>query len=228
MKLPICDITPFTMQDFPDYTACILWFAGCNMRCVYCHNPELVLGKKKLLAWQDVLQFLEERKKLLDGVVLSGGECTLSPELPEFIKYLRKIGYKIKLDTNGLLPDILQKLLLENQLDYIALDYKAPKDKFLDIVERGDFNEFKQSLEILCKNSVPFEVRTTVHTALLNEDDITKIIDDLQENNFTGNYYLQNYQDSPKTIKPMQKQVRKLDISMITQPDSFSIQMRNF
>jgi pyruvate formate lyase activating enzyme len=228
MKLPICSITPFTMQDFPNHTACILWFGGCNMRCGYCHNPELVLGKKKRLKWDDIYQFLDERRHLLDGVVLSGGECTLSPELPGFIKIIRKMDYKVKLDTNGLRPDILQALLTNAQLDFVALDYKAPEKKFLSIVGQGDFALFKRSLNMLCQQDVPFEVRTTIHTALMDTDDISAIINDLDHHGFTGNYYLQNYQQAPETICPMPAQNGRLNIAAIAQPKAFSMQLRNF
>ncbi len=228
MKLPICDITSFTLQDFPNHTACILWFGGCNMRCSYCHNPELVLGKKKLLPWQDIQQFLKERQKLLDGVVFSGGECTLSPELPELIKYVRELGYKVKLDTNGLRPEILDLLLTDQQLDYVALDYKAPRDKFKEITGKSQFDMFRKSLEMLCTNDVPFEVRTTVHTGLMDEKDIKVIMADLEHLGFNGNYYLQNFQPAPSTLRPLPEQLRKLDIHALPSSKAFTVHTRNF
>lgn len=228
MKLPICDITPFTLLDFPDHTACILWFGGCNMRCAYCHNPELVLGKKKRLPWKDVRQFLEERKDLLDGVVLSGGECTLSNDLPDFVKMLRKMGYKIKLDTNGLSPDVLDFLLTKKQLDYVALDYKAPRKKFQQITGKPHFDLFQHSLQMLCRSDVPFEVRTTVHTALMDEEDVKEIMSDLEQFGFKGTYYIQNFQPAEQTIQPLPEQERRLDVSVLRAPKQFALQMRNF
>lgn len=216
------------MQDFPDHTACILWFGGCNMRCAYCHNPELVLGKKQKLPWKDIRQFLQERKGLLDGVVLSGGECTLSPDLPELVKHIRKLGYKVKLDTNGLRPDVLDTLLSKKQLDYVALDYKAPRVKFAAVTGKPDFDRFHRSLEILCKSDVPFEVRTTVHTALLDEADIAAIMQDLQETGFTGDYYLQNFQSAQETLQPLPEQLRKMDIAALPAAGIFTVHTRNF
>jgi len=228
MKLPICDITPFTLQDFPDHTACILWFGGCNMRCAYCHNPQLVLGKKKRLDWKEIRQFLKERQNLLDGVVLSGGECTLTPDLPDFIKNLRKMGYKIKLDTNGLRPDVLDILLSNRQLDYVALDYKAPRNKFQRITGRSQFDTFRRSLEMLCAQDIPFEVRTTVHTGLMDESDVKAIMADLEQLNFRGNYYIQNFQPAPSTLQPLPEQLRKLDVQALPTPKAFAVQLRNF
>ena len=228
MNIPICDITPFTLQDFPGYTACILWFQGCNMRCVYCHNPELVLAQKKNIDQAYIMKFLEERRGLLDGVVLSGGECTLSPALPDFIKNLKIMGYKIKLDTNGLLPNVLESLITEEQLDYVALDYKAPRNKFKQITGRSQFDIFRKTLEILCNGKVQFEVRTTVHTYLLVEDDIKAIIEDLEELKFQGNYYIQNFRRAPSMLQALQEQVRKLDILALPTPGTFKIHLRNF
>jgi pyruvate formate lyase activating enzyme len=227
MNIPICDITPFTLQDFPEHTACILWFGGCNMRCVYCHNPELVTGKKKKLPTEDVISFLESRKSLLDGVVLSGGECTLSPQLPEFIRKIKIMGFKIKLDTNGNNPEMLEDLLVTNQLDYVAIDYKSPKEKFKTITGIGDFESFHNSLKLLCNGNTSFEVRTTVHTDLLQENDIVTIIKDLAENNFRGTYYIQNFIQN-ELLSPLPEQKQKLDLSLIEKPKNFTLDFRNF
>lgn len=226
-NLPICDITPFTMQDFPDHTACILWFGGCNFRCAYCHNPELVTGKKSKLPMLQIDSFLKSRIKLLDGVVLSGGECTLSKDLPLFIKYLKEFGYKIKLDTNGSNPVLLEKMLSDNLLDYIALDYKAPKSKFANITKWNHYEIFHKSLEILCSNNVAFEVRTTIHTDMLDQHDIEEIIKDLTECGFSGTYYLQNYIPS-KTLATIEDQEFFFDPKLLTTPKNFKIDIRNF
>jgi len=228
MKLPICDITPFTMQDFPYHTACIMWFGGCNMRCSYCHNPELVLGKKKRMQWEEISSFLNKRKGLLDGVVLTGGECTISKDIPEFIKYIRELGMKVKLDTNGLRPDVLDSLLADSLIDYVAIDYKAPEKKFSDITRTPNFNEFHSSLDILCKSSIDFEVRTTVHTDLLNKQDIEEIIKDLEDLNFKGNYYIQNFQPSPENIEPTPDQKYILNTDSLPSTEKFKIHTRNF
>ena len=128
-SLPIYSITPFTLLDFPGKTACIVWFSGCNMRCSYCHNPQIVKNKGRGNIRQ-VMEFLQKRAGLLDGLVLSGGEASVYPGLPDFIRKIRAMGYAVKLDTNGLRPDMLSGLLKEHLLDYMALDYKEPPQKF--------------------------------------------------------------------------------------------------
>ncbi|MCK5284279.1 MAG: anaerobic ribonucleoside-triphosphate reductase activating protein [Alphaproteobacteria bacterium] len=228
--LPIYDLTPFTMLDFPDKCAAIIWFSGCNMRCPYCHNPEIVKGKGNTKI-DDVLNFLEKRKSLLDGVVLSGGEASIYPGLPDFVRKVKEMGYAIKLDTNGTRPDLVKNFLEHGYLDYIALDYKAPPEKFKRITGFQKFETFLETLSILCKqNTVQFEIRTTVHTSLLNEQDITAIINDLSSKNYIGTYYVQNFQnnnDSP-TLEILPPQERILDISQLPQPKGFSIEFRNF
>ncbi len=169
MKLPITSITPFTFQDYPEHTACILWFSGCNMRCLYCHNPELVNGELKRLPYEQVTSFLESRAGLLEGVVLSGGECTLSSALPEFIRYIKSLEYKVKIDTNGTNPDLLERLLQEKLLDFVAMDFKAPEGKFQSITGLDGYEVFHSSLKILCKSNIDTAIRTTVHTNLINE-----------------------------------------------------------
>ncbi|HEX5710906.1 MAG TPA: radical SAM protein, partial [Sulfuricurvum sp.] len=100
------DITPFTLLDFPDTPAAIFWFAGCNLRCVYCYNPDIVFGVARIKE-EEALSFLRRRQGLLEGVVLSGGECTTYPHLLVFCRCIKSLGYTIKLDTNGMRPDVI-------------------------------------------------------------------------------------------------------------------------
>ncbi|MBP7189812.1 MAG: anaerobic ribonucleoside-triphosphate reductase activating protein [Rickettsiaceae bacterium] len=228
VKVPICDITPFTMQDFPEHIAAILWFAGCNLRCKYCHNPSLVFRKLPLLPWKDVSGFLESRKNLLDGIVLSGGECTLSHGLFSLITYIRDLGYKVKLDSNGLKPDVLEKLLSSGMLDYVALDFKAPEYKFSEVTSYDAFRKFDQSLKCLIESKIPLEIRTTVHTDLLSVPDINVMIEHLANSGFVGNYYLQNFRMSPKTLGNLPDQKFPLNIDEITHHPTISLKLRNF
>ena len=118
-------ITPFTQLDYPGELACIAWFSGCNLRCVYCHNPNMVLqrGQKKD---DELLAFLAARRGRLTGVVFSGGEATFCPSLPNLIHRAKTMGYKTKLDTNGTNPVMLRQLVEGGELDAVALDYKCP------------------------------------------------------------------------------------------------------
>ena len=225
-KLPITSITPFTFQDYPEHTACILWFSGCNMACGYCHNPELVKGELRKLPPEQVASFLESRSGLLEGVVLSGGECTLCPALPEFAHHLKSLGYKIKIDTNGTNPDLLEQLLSERLVDYIALDFKAPEAKFHAITGFPDYTHFDQSLALLCQSGIPLEVRTTIHADLLNENDINEMIRILQRYGFQGIYALQNFR-AGETLGNLSIPSSRFDLARLL-PTPFPMQLRNF
>jgi pyruvate formate lyase activating enzyme len=200
---PIYSITPFTLLDYPHKTACILWFAGCNMRCLYCYNPDIVLGKGKL-SFQDALKFLKTRVNLLEGVVLSGGECTLHKNIINLIIEIKKMGLLIKVDTNGTNPDMIEFLLKEKLIDYVALDFKAPTDKFKSITNSDLYLSFISSLKILIRSAIPFEVRTTIHSSLLVQNDIQKMIDVLEKFDYNGSYYIQNYVNNTKTLAELQ------------------------
>jgi len=200
---PIYSITPFTLLDYPHKTACILWFAGCNMRCLYCYNPDIVLGKGKI-SFQEALKFLKTRVNLLDGVVLSGGECTLHKNIIDLILEIKKLGFLVKIDTNGTTPKTLDGLIKEKLIDYVALDFKAPTNKFESITKSNLYSEFFCSLKLLINNNVPFEVRTTLHSSLLIQNDIQKMIDVLEEVNYKGVYYIQNFVNNTKTLTELE------------------------
>lgn len=229
-SLPIYAVTPFTMLDFPEKTACIVWFPGCNMRCAYCHNPQIVEGKGRGHVDQ-VMAFLKKRQGLLDGVVLSGGEASVYPGLPALIRQVKALDYAVKLDTNGLRPDVVLQFIQEGFLDYVALDYKAPPHKFKQVTGTNLYALFSQTLDILCtQKAVKFEVRTTVHTDLLNEDDVNFIIQDLERRGYTGTHAIQNFMHSDErpTLKLMHPQRRILDTSFLYQPKKFHVIFRNF
>ena len=119
-KKAIHSFTPFTLLDYPDKSACILWFAGCNMKCDYCYNPEIVFGKGSFY-FSEIISLLKSRRNLLDAVVLSGGECLIHKDIIPFIKLVKSLGFLIKVDTNGSQPKVLEKLIEEQLIDYVAL-----------------------------------------------------------------------------------------------------------
>ena len=133
-KKAIHSFTPFTLLDYPDKSACILWFAGCNMKCDYCYNPEIVFGKGTFY-FSEIISFLKSRSNLLDAVVFSGGECLIHKDIITFIKLVKNLGFLIKVDTNGSQPKVLEKLIKEKLIDYVALDFKGPKEKFFAITK---------------------------------------------------------------------------------------------
>lgn len=193
------DLTPFTLLDFPDTPAAILWFAGCNLRCLYCYNPDIVFGEAQIEE-EEVLGFLRKRSGLLEGVVLSGGEATLYPNLIDFCHAIRNLNYKIKLDTNGMRPDILERLLQGKLVDYVALDYKAPDSKMGEICGGGSEKRFWESFDLLQQSTVLFEVRTTFHGDLIDESDIASMSDKLVKRGYDKPYYLQPFREQSETI----------------------------
>ena len=196
---PVYSITPFTLLDYPHKTACILWFAGCNMKCVYCYNPDIVFGKGKI-SISEVLNFLNRRKSLLDGVVLSGGECTSHKNIRQLLQEIKKLGFLVKIDTNGSNPEKLINLINENLVDYVALDFKSTKEKFNEITKSNLFSEFEKTLNYLIKSKFPFEVRTTVHSELLNLEDLQSMTEKLENCGYRGKYYLQYYLNDVMSI----------------------------
>jgi pyruvate formate lyase activating enzyme len=228
--LPIYDVTPFTMLDFPDRIACIVWFSGCNMRCGYCHNPEIVKGKAGKLTAGAVISFLEERKELLEGVVLSGGEATMYPAILSFARTVRKMGFALKLDTNGTRPEVVGRMLDEGMLDYVALDYKAPREKFRSITGIREWAAFAKTLDrVISERVIPVEIRTTVHSSLLSEGDISAIVEDLASRGYRGRYYVQDYRHPVGgTLGALAPQSRKLFLEGLAGSAPFPIQLRNF
>ncbi len=196
---PISYITPFTLLDYPHKSACILWYVGCNMRCLYCYNPEIVLGKGTI-SFEEAKQFLLKRVGLLDAVVFSGGECLIHKDIIAHISEIKKIGFKIKIDTNGSKPKILGELIQQRLVDYVALDYKALPKKFEGITKSKLFKPFEDSFKMLLNSTIDFEIRTTYHSDLISVDEIQEMIAYLTDNHYTGNYYIQQFKNDVKTL----------------------------
>lgn len=222
---PIHSITPFTLLDFPDKTACILWFAGCNMKCLYCYNPGIVQGKGRH-SYADALAFLSRRKQLLDGVVLSGGECTSHKGLPAFCEELKAAGLLVKIDTNGSNPRMISELLTQGLIDYVALDYKAPAEKYLSITQSSLYREFEETLALLIAGRVPFEIRTTVHTSLLDEEDLQEMVDHLAQQQFSGKLYIQHFINDTITLGHLANTRSRIDPQKV-QSNGIELVLRN-
>ncbi|MEK6659438.1 MAG: anaerobic ribonucleoside-triphosphate reductase activating protein [Campylobacterota bacterium] len=210
----IYDLTSFTHLDYPNHLACIVWFSGCNMRCDYCYNKDIVFAKDGKYSYNDILNFLKTRINLLEAVVLSGGEAT-SHELTLFCQKIKELGFKIKLDTNGTNFKQIKELLDLNLLDYVALDYKAPQSKFTQITHSNKWSEFSKTLDLLINSNIDFEVRTTLHADLLNESDINKIITDLINRGYKKPYYIQEFRDTGSNIGDIQAPKNKFDKSLL-------------
>ncbi|QCI29172.1 anaerobic ribonucleoside-triphosphate reductase activating protein [Caminibacter pacificus] len=224
--LGIFSFQKFSTLDFPGCLAAIIWFSGCNMRCPYCYNKDVVFGEKRIEE-DEILDFLKKRVGLLDGVSFTGGEATLYKNLIPFSQKIKDLGFDIKLDTNGLNFDVIRNMVEKNLVDYIALDFKAPPEKFELITKNRHYEKFEKTLDFLIGSDVDFEVRTTVHTDFLDENDINEIIKILHQKGYKGTYYLQNYFETEKeTIGNIGPQKRKLDTSKLL--DLIPIEFRNF
>ncbi len=223
---------PFTLLDFPGEMACVAWFSGCNMRCVYCHNPDIVLGQGTK-SDDELLSFLETRQGRLTGVVFSGGEATLYKGLRGLIEKVKAMGFKIKLDTNGTRPAVVADLLAAGLLDYVALDYKSPRVLMKAITGNDKYwDDFQQSLGLLIQASAAgmgFEVRTTVHPDLMDVEALAAIIDDLDRQAFAGTYYIQNIASTgDKTLGGIAEPSGQLARDKLPVPRHFKLAYRNF
>lgn len=167
-----------TLLDYPGRVATCLFCGGCNLRCPACQNRDLVLSPQNLpdIAEGEVLSFLQRRRGLLDGVVIGGGEPTLQPDLAGFCRRVRELGFPVKLDTNGYRPDVLEDLLDQGLLDTVAMDIKAPPEKYalLTGVE-VDMRRIQRSIDLLMNGAVNYEFRTTVVPGFLTIQDIQAI-----------------------------------------------------
>ena len=194
LSKPIYNITPFTLLDYPDKSACIFWYAGCNMRCLYCYNPEIVLGKGTT-TFSEAISFLKSRQGLLDAVVFSGGECLIHKNILDQIKTIKELGFLIKIDTNGSNPNVLKQLIKSNLIDYVALDFKGTKSNFQQITKSDLFPQFEKSFEILLQSDVKFEIRTTYHSRLISANKLNEMMRYLNSKNYTGNYFIQSFKN---------------------------------
>jgi pyruvate formate lyase activating enzyme len=167
-----------SLLDFPGRIAASLFTGGCNFRCPNCHNAELVLHPQWLadLPEGEIWAFLEQRRGLLDGVVLSGGEPTLQPDLLAFAARLHRLGFLVKLDTNGYLPDVLQQAIEDRLVDYVAMDVKASPPKYTEAAGTPvDTARVARSIDILLGSDIEYEFRTTVVPGILDEEDVVRI-----------------------------------------------------
>ncbi len=175
--LPIGGVQWMTLLDYPGRVAATLFTIGCNYRCPFCHNPELADPERfaELLDEGEILERLGERAGFLDGVVISGGEPTIHPGLPTFIERVKGFGFLVKLDTNGTNPDVLDELLEAQLVDFIAMDVKAPLDRYDEIVGAvADLDSIETSIQRVVEKAPDYEFRTTV-APTLGRDDILHI-----------------------------------------------------
>jgi|LZCG01.1.fsa_nt_gb pyruvate formate lyase activating enzyme len=173
--MKIAQILPTTLIDYPDKVSALAYTAGCNFRCPFCHNSELVLPEKirklQLIPEDDILYFLREREKFLDALCITGGEPTLHDDLPRFIERVKRLGLLVKLDTNGSHPEVLQDLLNAHLLDYVAMDVKGPPARYDELAGvRVNMGAIERSIKLIIKLAPDYEFRTTVAPTITPED----------------------------------------------------------
>ncbi len=193
-----------TLLDFPGRTACTVFTGGCNFRCPFCQNASLVLRPESqpVIPEEEFFAFLRKRQGLLDGVAVTGGEPTLQPELPGFLRKLRALGYAVKLDTNGARPQVLRALLEEGLLDYVAMDVKSSPEGYgqsIGLEVPGILDKVRESVALLEAGGVPHEFRTTAVKPLHTPEDFASIGRWLRG---TERYFIQSFQDSGDVISP--------------------------
>lgn len=176
--MKISGLLKFSMIDFPGSISAIVFTQGCNLRCAYCHNPELIppaQNEEYALTEEEVLEYLQRRKNSLDGVVITGGEPTLQKDLPAFASKLKAMGYMVKLDTNGTNPDMVKNLIDNKLVDFIAMDIKAPFEKYRQVCGPADTQKVKQTMDIILSSGINYQFRTTYDKEVLNDNDIEAI-----------------------------------------------------
>ncbi len=212
--MQIGGLQKLTLIDFPGRLAATVFLTGCDFRCPFCYSAELVLPQKiksqPKLSQKEFFDFLKDRKGLLEGVVICGGEPTINRNLAQFIKKIKDLGYLVKLDTNGSNPVMLKTLIDKKLIDYVAMDVKAPKEKYKEVVgllgcwTDKILRNIEKSINILKESKIDFEFRTTVIPNLLKKEDILKIAHWIKP---APKYFLQNFRPE-KTIDPKFEKIK--------------------
>jgi len=175
----ILGLQKVTLIDYPARVACVVFLHGCNFRCMFCHNPELVIQKpcfEEAISEEPFFDFLNKRKGKLDGVVITGGEPLLHSGVKEFAKKIKDLGFLVKMDTNGSFSKSLAGLLEENLLDYVAMDVKTGLDNYPKLTEYEDVEEIQRSIELIKKEAPEYEFRTTLVKGVHSEEDVRDIL----------------------------------------------------
>ncbi len=211
--MKIAGLEKFSGVDYDGKLACTVFLSGCNFRCPFCHNSPLVISTENNISEQEFFDFLIERKSMLNGVCISGGEPTLYSQLPEFIKKIKALGYSVKLDTNGTNPQMLKTLIDNKRIDYVAMDIK---NSFLMYpitvgVDEIDIEKVKQSIKILLENKIDYEFRTTLIKQYHTVDDIITCATEIAG---AKKLYLQKFKDSENCLQKGLTAVSKKDAEL--------------
>ena len=205
-----------TLLDYPEKMACIIFTAGCNFRCPFCHNAALVthINNDEAYSEEEIFSYLEKRRGLLEGVCISGGEPLMQPDIEAFIRKIKAMGYAVKLDTNGSFPEKMIHLVESGLIDYVAMDIKNCKEKYPLTAGNDtlDIANIEKSVDFLLKGTVDYEFRTTVEDSLHTVEDIEKIADWIKG---AKRYFIQNFADSGDIIAKNMNSVEKDKINQM-------------
>ena len=180
-----------SLLDYPDYISAIIWTKACNFKCPFCYNKNIVSGDVEETSEEEILSFLKNRKGLLDGLVITGGEPLLQDDIIDFLQNVKKLKYLVKIDTNGSFPNMLEEIIDKKLVDYISMDVKAPKNKYNKLVGiKANITDIEKSIEIIRSKAPDYEFRTTFVPDLLKKEDIYKIAKWLKG---SKRYYLQQF-----------------------------------
>jgi len=196
--MKIGGIQKTSLLDYPDTISAIIWTIGCNFRCPFCYNKDVVFGKVATISDDEVLSFLEKRKGMLEGLVISGGEPLMQDDIVSFAEKVKKMGYLVKIDTNGMYPEVLKELIDKKLVDYIAMDVKAPKNKYDSLSGvNTDIKKIEKSIDIIRNSSINYEFKTTFAPNLLTKKDIVEIAKWLKG---SKRFYLQQFNNEANLI----------------------------
>ena len=195
-----------SLLDYPGKISAIIWTVGCNFKCPFCYNPQLVKGEVELIDENKIFSFLKKRKNLLEAVSITGGEPLLQQDIVGFTEKLKKMGYLVKIDTNGTFPDRLEKLLDEKLVDYVSMDVKAPLEKYNELTGvKVNVSKIKKSIEIIKNQASDYEFKTTIIPSFLSKEDIVKIAELLKN---SKRYYLQQFKNDTPLISEDLRQIK--------------------
>ena len=230
--MKILGLEKMSLVDFDGLVSATLFTGGCNFKCGFCHNSPLVSGYKNLteIPEEEIFNYLNKRLGVLDGVCVSGGEPTLNKDLPEFIEKIKKIGYKVKLDTNGTNPDMVKQLFNDGLVDYFAMDIKNDKNSYASIIgfDKFDTAKIEKTVEFFLSNPVKYEFRTTLVNEFHTKENIINIGEWI---NGADKYFLQKFKENENCIKqgfsPVEEQQAKQFVELLT-PFVSSVKLRGY
>lgn len=196
--MEISGFEKMTLTDYSGSVAAIVFTQGCNFKCPFCHNSDLISFKSGIIDENEILDYLSKRKKMLDGVVITGGEPTMQKDLISFLNKIKELGLKVKLDTNGAKPEVLKKIIELNLIDYIAMDIKSSKNNYSVVSGVSvDLDKISESVKLIKESGLDFEFRTTVVRNYHTLNDLLSICEFVGKD---SKYFLQNFESSSRVL----------------------------